>query len=164
MAGFFFDEPLLGGADVGGTRRIAFEQEGGAVADLGNWSVNAEVPDSGCDQVWTLLEIRCQVETLVVPVGKIAACGAIAHTLAVHIQNETVVRTDADHVRCGDRCKVERPAKMEDQGLAQRRGRMRDPGGFPVAVKGIGLDGTLADGRDRCDSEQEGKHNRTHEI
>ena len=31
-------------------------------------------------------------------------------------------------------------------------------------MRGIGLDGTLREGWDCCDSEQEGEHNRTHKV
>ena len=138
MAGFFFDQPAVGGADAAWAGGFAFEQEGGAVAHLGDGSVDAEVPDRRGDEVVAWLEVGGKVEAFVAPVGEVAARGAVTDALAVDIEDEAVVGADADDVGGGDGRQIEGTAEMEDERFAQRRRRVGDPGSLPVAVRCIG--------------------------
>ena len=74
---------------------------------------------------------------------EVSAGGAISYAVAVHKQNEAVVGADADGVAGGDRGQFERAAEMQDYGFAKGRGRVSNPGGFPLPVGRIGLDGIL---------------------
>ena len=74
---------------------------------------------------------------------EVSAGGAIPYAVAVHKQNEAVVGTDADWIAGGDRGQFERAAEMEDNGLAQGRRRVGNPGSLPFPVGRIGLDGIL---------------------
>ncbi len=102
MAGFFFDEPAIRGADASGSSGFAFEQESGTVAHLGDGCVDAEVPNGSSDEIVALLEVGGEIEPFVAPVGKIAASGSVTDSLSIHIQDEAIVGAYADDVGGGD--------------------------------------------------------------
>ena len=138
--GFLLHQPALGGADGSVSGGFAFQQKGGAVGNLRDGRVDAEVPYRCSDQVLAGLEQRRQVEALVAPMGQVAAGRAVAHPMAVHKQNEAVVGADADRIAGGNGSQRERAAEVEHQRLAQRGRGMGDPGGLPFAVGRVGLE------------------------
>ena len=90
---------------------------------------------------WPGLEQRREIEALVAPVGQVAARRAVAHPMAVDVENEAIVGADADRIAGRNGGQRERAAEVEHQRLAQRGGGMRDPGGLPLAVGRVRLDG-----------------------
>jgi hypothetical protein len=66
--------------------------------------------------------------------GQVAARGAVADALAIHVQNETVIGAHPNGISGWDRIEREEAAEMEHLGFAQRRGGVSDPGGVPFAV------------------------------
>ncbi len=144
VPGLQFYRPALRRTDGSVAACLAFEQEGGAVGHLGNRGVDAEIPYGCSNKVMSRMKKWSQVEALITPMGQVATRGSVADTDAVHEENEAVVGADADWIRRGDRGEVEAVAKVQDDGLAQGRGRMGDPGGFPVAMGGVRQGGGLA--------------------
>ncbi len=114
MAGFFFNQPAIGGADAAWAGGFAFEQEGGSVAHLGDGCVDAEVPDSRGDEVVAFLEVGGKIKALVAPVGEVAASGAVTDAMTVGVEDKAVVGAYADDVSGGDRRQIDGTAEMED--------------------------------------------------
>ncbi len=140
LALFLFNLPAFGGADGAVSGGFALQQKGGAVSNLRNGRVDAEVPDRRSDQVFTWLEQRGEIEALIAPVGQVAAGRAVACAMAVHVQNESVVGADANRIGGRDGCQRERAAEVEHHRLPQRGSGMRDPGGLPLAVGRVRLE------------------------
>ena len=86
------------------------------------------------------MEVGSQVKALVTPVGEVAASRTVADSLSIHVQNEAVVGADADDVGGRNGWQIERAAEMENEGLAQGRGWVGDPGGLPFMMGWIGLE------------------------
>jgi hypothetical protein len=63
--------------------------------------------------------------------------------MAVDVEDEAVVGADADGVGGGDGGQGEGAAEVEHERLAERGGGMGDPGGIPLAVGRVRLDGVL---------------------
>ncbi len=139
LAGLDFDLPVLGCADRIGSGSLGFEQKGGAIAHLGDWSVDAEVPDSCGDGVVAGLQIRCEVKEFVPPMGQIATGRTVADALSIDIKNEAVIGADPHLVGGRDRCEVEGAPEVEDNRLAQGSGGVGNPGGMPLALRRVGL-------------------------
>ncbi len=132
-----FHLPAIGlvaaGADGSCTRGFAFEEKGGSVCELGDGGVDAPVPDSCRDKVAAGLQVWSDVKALVAPMDQVAAGGTIADALTIHVEDEAVVRTDADDIGCGDGVEFQLAPEVKDQRLAQRRGRVSDPASVPLA-------------------------------
>ena len=140
LALFLLDLPAFGGADGAVSGGFTLQQKGGAVRELSDGRVDAEIPDCRGDEVFTRLEQRGEIKALIAPVGQVAAGWAVACTMAVYIQNEAVVGANANRIGGRNRCQRERAAEVEHHRLAQRGGGMRDPGGLPLAVGWVGLE------------------------
>jgi len=150
VAGLDFNLPAFRSAGGGSSSGFAFEEKGGAVSHLGDGGEESPVPDCGGDEVASRVEQRREIEELVTPVIQVAAGRAVADALAVHVEDKTVVGADADRVRGRDGVQRKGAAEMQDEGFAQWRGRMSDPGGVPIAVERVGrglLGGEGAGGR-----------------
>ena len=84
--------------------------------------------------------------------------------MAVDKEDEAVVGADADDVAGGDRGQIEGPAEVENQGLAQGRGGMGDPGGLPIAMGWIWLDSGFGVQRERRDKDGEKGQELAHSV
>jgi hypothetical protein len=127
LARLDFDLPALGSADVLVPRSLAFQQKGGAVADLGDGREDAPVPYRRSNEVLSGSQQRGKVKALVAPMGQVAAGGAVAGAMAVYKEDEAVIGADADRVTGWNRCQGKRAPEMKHQGLAQGSCGMRDP-------------------------------------
>ncbi len=139
MAGLLFDKPIFGSTDVGVAGGLALKQESGAVRELSDGCIDAEVPDSGGDEILARFEVGGEVEPFVAPVGEVAAGRAVADALAVDPEDESVVGTDADDVCGGNRRQVDGALEMQHKRVAQRGGWVRDPHRVPGALWRVGL-------------------------
>ena len=137
MPRFGLHLPSVGSADGIRATRLAFQQEGGAVAHLGYRRKEAPVPNRRGDEVLTRLEHGRKVKLLIAPVAKIAARGAVAGTMAVDEQNKAVIGADAYGIMGRNGCQRQRVPEVQHEGLAQRRRGMGDPGGVPVALRWV---------------------------
>ena len=99
---------------------FALQQKGGAVGNLRDGRVDAEVPYRCGDEVLAGLEQRREVEALVAPVGQVAAGRAVANAMAVDVEDEAVVGADADRVSGGNGASVRVRRKWSTSG--SRRG------------------------------------------
>ncbi len=76
---------------------------------------------------------------LVTPVSEVSTGRSIADALIVHKQDEAVIGADANLVAFGHGRQVQRATEVQNNGLAERGGWMRDPGGLPFTIDRIGL-------------------------
>src|SRR5258708_4628901 len=131
---FFFDEPATRGANGAGSADFTFEKKGSTVAHLCHGRVDAEVPYRRSDEVGSRTKERSQVESFVAPVREIAAGRSVAHTMAVHKQNKSVICAHARGVAGGNGAQLERAPEVQDKRLAQGSCRMRNPSGLPLTM------------------------------
>jgi hypothetical protein len=75
--------------------------------------------------------------------------------VAINEKDEAVVGADADAIAGGDRRQSQCAAEVENDGLAQGRGGMGDPGSGPVPLRWVGLNGGLSLQGEAAESESE---------
>src|ERR1035441_3564008 len=124
---FFLNQPPIRSANRIGACGLAFEQERGTVADLGDGGIDAEIPHRGGDQIVAGLEKGREVEELVAPMDQVAARRAVSHPVTVYKQNKAVIGADTYGITRRNRTHVEAMAKMENDRIAKRGSGMRDP-------------------------------------
>ena len=164
MTGFLFDEPAVGGADAGRAGSFAFKQEGGAVAHLGDGSVNAEVPDRRGDKVVARLKVRGQVKAFVAPVVQVASRGSVSNAVAIDEEDEAVVGADPNHVGGRYGWQIQRAAEMEHEWFAQGRSRVSDPGSLPFMMRWIDRRRGLGKGIEWREREGEDEWDLAHRV
>jgi hypothetical protein len=77
-------------------------------------------------------------------VSEIAAGGTVSYAMAIDEQDESVVCADADPIAGRNRGQIQRATEVKNDGLAQRCLGMGDPGGGPVPLWRVRLDGGLS--------------------
>ena len=143
LTGLDLDQPALRRADRADSARLALQQKSGAVADLRQRPIDAEVPHRCRDEVLAGLEQRRQIEALIAPMGKVAAGRTVAHSMTVDVEDEAVVGADTHRIARGHSGQGYRAAEVQHQWLPQRRSGMGDPRGLPLAMRRVGLGRSL---------------------